>query len=82
MKIDDIIQTREQLNRELRMALSTMERKDTIEKIKLAMIDNQKHCPHASTKYNWEITNDTCPYCGFHFNTGGLYQDGLNWEEN
>lgn len=82
MKIDDIIQTREQLNHELRMALSTMERKDTIEKIKLAIIDNQKHCPHASTKYNWEITNDTCPYCGFHFNTGGLYQDGLNWEEN
>lgn len=82
MRIDDIIQTRERLNRELRMALSTMERKDTIEKIKLAMIDNQKHCPHASTKYNWEITNDTCPYCGFHFNTGGLYQDGLNWEEN
>lgn len=80
MRIDDIIQTREKLNRELRMALSTMERKDTIEKIKLAMIDNQKHCPHASTKYNWEITNDTCPYCGFHFNTGGLYQDGLNWE--
>lgn len=80
MNIDDIIQTREQLNRELRMALSTMERKDTIEKIKLAMIDNQKHCPHASTKYNWEITNNTCPYCGFHFNTGGLYQDGLNWE--
>ena len=80
MKIDDIIQTREQLNRELRMALSTMERKDTIEKIKLAMIDNQKHCPHVSTKYNWEITNDTCPYCGFHFSTGGLCQDGLNWE--
>ena len=80
MNIDDIIQTREQLNRELRMALSTMESKDTIEKIKLAMIDNQKHCPHASTKYNWEITNNTCPYCGFHFNTGGLYQDGLNWE--
>lgn len=80
MKIDDIIQTRERLNYELRIALSTMERKDTIEKIKLAMIDNQKHCPHASTKYNWEITNDTCPYCGFHFNTGGLYQDGLNWE--
>jgi len=80
MKIDDIIQTREQLNHELRMALSTMERKDTIEKIKLAIIDNQKHCPHTSTKYNWEITNDTCPYCGFHFNTGGLYQDGINWE--
>ena len=35
MRIDDIIQTRERLNRELRIALSTMERKDTIEKIKL-----------------------------------------------
>ena len=82
MRIDDIIQTREQLNKELRTALSTMERKDTIEKIKLAIIDNQRHCPHASSKYNWEITNDTCPYCGFHFSTGGIYQDRLNWEEN
>ena len=80
MKIEDIIQNREKLEYELRIALSTMERKDTIQKIKLAMVDNQNHCPHASTKYNWEITNDTCPYCGFHFNTGGLYQDGLNWE--
>ena len=53
MRVDDIIQTRERLNRELRMALSTMERKDTIEKIKLAIIDNQKHCPHVSAKYNW-----------------------------
>lgn len=82
MRIDDIIQTREQLNKDLKIALSTMERKDTIEKIKLAIINNQKHCPHTSSKYNWEITNDTCPYCGFHFNTGGIYQDRLNWEEN
>ena len=82
MRVDDIIQTRERLNRELRMALSTMERKDTIEKIKLAIIDNQKHCPLVSAKYNWEITNDTCPYCGFHFNTGGLWrenQDDANY---
>lgn len=78
MRIDDIIQTREQLNKELRMALSTMERKDTIQKIKLAIIDNQKHCPHASAKYNWEITNDTCPYCGFHFSTGGIWRENEN----
>ena len=82
MRIDDIILTHEQLNKELRMALSTMERKDTIQKIKLAIIDNQRHCPHTSSKYNWEITNDTCPYCGFHFSTGGIYQNRLNWEEN
>lgn len=78
MKIDDIIQTHERLNKELKLALSTMERKDTIQKIKLAIIDNQKYCPHASTKYNWKITNDTCPYCGFHFSTNSIWREDKN----
>lgn len=66
MNIDDIIETRMTLDRELQIALSTMERKDTIYELKQKIINNQKHCPHASAKYNWEIANGTCPYCGFH----------------
>ena len=69
--IDDIIDTRNRLNKELRMALSTMEKKDTIQKIRLEIINNQKRCPHFSTNYNWAIVDDTCPYCGMHFSTGG-----------
>ena len=64
MTIDDIIQTRARLERELRLALSTMERKEAIRNIRLEIIDNQKHCPHASSKYNWEIADGVCPYCG------------------
>lgn len=68
MNIDEIIKTRERLNNELRSVLSTMEYKDTIRKIRLEIIDNQKHCPHFSNKYNWAIVDDTCPYCGYVFN--------------
>lgn len=71
MNIDDIIETRKQLDHDLRIALSTMERKDNILKIRQAIIDNQKHCPHFSNKYNWTIAYNTCPYCGFQFNSGG-----------
>lgn len=73
MNIDDIIHTRNELNKELRLALSTMERKDTIERIRTQIIDNQKHCPHTSSKYNWAIVDDTCPYCGFVFDRGREY---------
>ena len=72
MKIEDIINRREELNRELKYALSTMERSDKINDIRLQIIENQKHCPHFDGNYNWAIINDTCPYCGFHFATGGI----------
>lgn len=76
--IDDIINTRNRLNKELRMALSTMERKDTIQKIKDEIRNNQKRCPHFDHNYNWEIIDDTCPYCGMHFATGGLWRENVN----
>jgi len=76
--IDDIINTRNRLNKELRMALSTMEKKDTIQKIKLEIMNNQKRCPHFSANYNWAIVDDTCPYCGMHFATGGLWRENTN----
>ena len=71
MNIDNIIETRERLDRELRIALATMERKDNILKIRQAIINNQKRCPHVSDKYNWTIAYNTCPYCGFEFSSGG-----------
>ena len=41
MNIDDIIATKERLNNELRVALATMEKKDTIRQIKQAIEENQ-----------------------------------------
>lgn len=67
MNINDIITTREELDNQLKMALSTMERKDTIQKIRLDILKNQRRCPHFSNQYNWAIIDDTCPYCGLHF---------------
>lgn len=64
MNISDIIATHQQLDKELRFALSTMERKDTIKSIKQRIIENQKQCPHIDSNYNWEVIDDICPYCG------------------
>ena len=64
MNIDDIIATKERLNNELRVALATMEKKDTIRQIKQAIEENQMRCPHFSMKYNLASKFDTCPYCG------------------
>ena len=75
MNINEIIQTREQLNNKLRSALSTMERSNKIFEIKKEMIENQKRCPHFDHNYNWAIVDDTCPYCGFHFSAGGISND-------
>ena len=71
MNIDDIITRREQLDYDLRIALATMERKDTIRDIRLQIMKNQQVCPHHSAQYNWTIVDDTCPYCGKHFSSGG-----------
>ena len=54
------------------MALATMERSDKVFEIKKQIIANQSKCPHFDNNYNWAITNDTCPYCGMHFATGGI----------
>jgi len=66
MNIDTIIETRERLDRDLRIALATMEKKSTIYNIRAAIIENQNRCPHTSDKYNWAII-DHCPYCGKNF---------------
>lgn len=73
MNIDDIIAKRNTLNRELRIALSTMERSNKINEIKAEIRDNQAHCPHISSKYNWSTVDGECPYCGYIFDRGREY---------
>lgn len=62
--INLIIQKHEKLEKQLIAALSTMERKDNIAKIRLEILQNQRECPHYSTKYNWVEVEGKCPYCG------------------
>ena len=70
--IDEIIQTHIQLEKQLQVALATMERSNKITEIHKQIIANQNRCPHFNSNYNWAIVDDTCPYCGFHFSTGGV----------
>lgn len=62
--IDDIIAEKERLDRLLKQAVATMEKKDTINTIRAQIRINQARCPHYSTKYNYVFVDDTCPYCG------------------
>jgi len=71
MKMEEIINTRIKLDKELKMALATMERSDAIYDIRKKIIENQKQCPHFDQNYNWAIIDETCPYCGFHLFIGG-----------
>ena len=64
MNIDEIIATHQQLDAELRIALSTMERKDDIKEIRKKIQANQESCPHYSNKYNFICEDNKCPYCG------------------
>ena len=64
MNIDEIIRNKERLDAELLSALSTMEKKDAIFKIREQIEENQNACPHYSEKYNFVQVNDICPYCG------------------
>ena len=68
MNIDNIIEAHNRLERELQIALATMERKDTIREIREAILEIQNKCPHFDHNYNWEIVDDKCPYCGKRLN--------------
>lgn len=63
MNINDIIKRKAQLENELRLALSTMEKKDTIQQIKEQIKLNQQNCPHDTQYYSAE-TEGECAYCG------------------
>ena len=64
MNIEQIIHDKQVLEETLINALSTMERKDTIKQARLQLLKLQSECPHHSAQYNWQIINNTCPYCG------------------
>jgi len=71
MNIDEIIKRHETLDKELRMALSIMERSDKVKELRQEILKNQMVCPHFSNKYNWTIAYNKCPYCGFVFQDSG-----------
>lgn len=64
MNIEQILHKKEILEAQLRVALSTMEKKDIIFQLRQEMMDNQAACPHFSDKYNFTIIDGKCPYCG------------------
>lgn len=64
LNIDQIINDKAVLDETLKNALATMEKKDTIRKVRLQLLELQNNCPHYSDKYNFNIVNGICPYCG------------------
>lgn len=64
MNIFEIIETKEKLEEELRQALSTMEKKNTIYEIRKKIQENQNRCPHFDNKFILTWIKNTCPYCG------------------
>lgn len=64
MTIDEIIEKHRVLNSELRLAVASMDRKNTITLIRERMKKLQEQCPHVSVEYDWEPVNGECPYCG------------------
>ena len=64
MDIKDIIDRKNELDRKLQFALSTMEKKDTIKQIYEQIKDNQANCPH---DIHFSLSEEkVCPYCGKH----------------
>lgn len=64
MNIDEIIRKHADIERRLMFALSTMERKSTINEIHEELIALQEQCPHFSLEHNYAILDGKCPYCG------------------
>ena len=66
MDINGIKVKYETLNKELKQALSRMEKTDKVFIIKDAIRELQALCPHSNGNYDFSDT-DECPYCGKHF---------------
>lgn len=64
MNIDEIMQKSAALHAQLRVALSTMDKKDTIFQLHTELKQLQDECPHYSAKYNYTMADNKCPYCG------------------
>lgn len=63
MAIDEIKNKYNELNAELKDALSRMERSDRVFAIRDAIKDLQTMCPHNSGAFDFSDA-DQCPYCG------------------
>lgn len=66
MDINNIKVKYETLNKELKQALSRMEKTDRVFIIREAIKDLQSLCPHNNGNYDFSTT-DECPYCGKKF---------------
>ena len=66
MDINNIKVKYESLNKDLKQALSRMERTDRVFIIKEAIKDLQAICPHDNGSFDFTST-EYCPYCGKHF---------------
>lgn len=66
MDINSVKNKYDSLNKELRQALSRMERTDKVLVIREAIKDLQMICPHNNGSFDFS-NNDECPYCGKKF---------------
>ena len=66
MDINNIKVKYENLNHELKQALSRMEKTDRVLIIRDAIKDLQSICPHNNGSFDFSDT-ESCPYCGKHF---------------
>ena len=66
MDINSVKDKYDSLNKELRQALSRMERTDKVFVIREAIKDLQTICPHNNGSFDFS-NNDECPYCGKKF---------------
>ena len=66
MDVNSIKVKYDSLNKELRQALSRMEKTDRVLIIRDAIKDLQNLCPHNNGNYDFSA-DDECPYCGKHF---------------
>ena len=66
MDINNIKVQYETLNKELKSAVSRMERTDRVFRIRDAIKDLQQLCPHDNGNYDFSTTEE-CPYCGKRF---------------
>lgn len=66
MDINSVKDKYDSLNKELRQALSRMERTDKVLVIREAIKDLQTICPHNNGSFDFS-NNDECPYCGKKF---------------
>lgn len=66
MDINEIQARYNNLNMDLKRALATMEKKDSVFLIKRQITELQTVCPHNNGNYDFSHS-DECPYCGKRF---------------